>query len=339
MNRRTVKRAFSMLLVLMLAVFCLPGQCRAEAPEETRLFSTFEELRDLCEQAKDEGGAILLCETTDPVVIAEDLTVYGGTAVVFCQFTVPAGVKMTVSADALVRTRALRIEGELYSSGTLIQDDTSLYPDDGDIDVVARVPGMILNRGEMTLTNVFGTRNVRTYHGQTTMNKTAAYDDLLREFVAEDTPAGTPEPTPEPTPTPTPEPEGWLSDDVYGTLKRIFDWLEIVLPRGAFLLLLIALFSVIKAAMPAKGKRGSAAQRSTAQPRPAQRTAAHRSAPAQFRRQEPTAIVMDYSREDHFERDRRNRIAQLDDWLRNGLIDRQEYRILKKRSEQDGRQP
>ena len=39
--------------------------------------------------------------------------------------------------------------------------------------------------------------------------------------------------------------------------------------------------------------------------------------------------------EDHFQRDRRRRISQLDDWLKSGLIDRDEYKTLKRRYERD----
>ena len=39
--------------------------------------------------------------------------------------------------------------------------------------------------------------------------------------------------------------------------------------------------------------------------------------------------------DDHFVRDKAQRIAQLDEWLKNGLIDREEYRVLKSRYERD----
>ena len=37
--------------------------------------------------------------------------------------------------------------------------------------------------------------------------------------------------------------------------------------------------------------------------------------------------------EDHFQRDKARRIAQLDIWLKNGIIGREEYRVLKDRYE------
>lgn len=39
--------------------------------------------------------------------------------------------------------------------------------------------------------------------------------------------------------------------------------------------------------------------------------------------------------EDHFQRDKHTRIKQLDEWLKNGLIDRAEYQVLKARYERN----
>ena len=50
---------------------------------------------------------------------------------------------------------------------------------------------------------------------------------------------------------------------------------------------------------------------------------------------EPSCIVCDHTGEDHFLRDKAQRIAQLDEWLKNGLIDKEEYRVLQSRYERD----
>ena len=50
---------------------------------------------------------------------------------------------------------------------------------------------------------------------------------------------------------------------------------------------------------------------------------------------EPSCIVCDHTGEDHFARDKAQRIAQLDEWLKNGLVDKDEYRVLKDRYERD----
>lgn len=49
---------------------------------------------------------------------------------------------------------------------------------------------------------------------------------------------------------------------------------------------------------------------------------------------EAHCVVCENTGEDHFDRDRQMRLNQLDDWLKNGLIDRAEYAVLKQRYEQ-----
>lgn len=65
--------------------------------------------------------------------------------------------------------------------------------------------------------------------------------------------------------------------------------------------------------------------------------AIHRPDPREksFTKPETYCAIHDHSGEDHFARDRARRIAQLDDWLKNGLIDRAEYQVLKERFEND----
>ena len=73
----------------------------------------------------------------------------------------------------------------------------------------------------------------------------------------------------------------------------------------------------------------------------------HRPVPSMQRREPAKSAHRDYAKpdaycvscelsgEDHFVRDRNRRIAQLDEWLKNGLIDRKEYLVLKNRFEND----
>ena len=53
-----------------------------------------------------------------------------------------------------------------------------------------------------------------------------------------------------------------------------------------------------------------------------------------FPEPEAHCVVCDNTGVDHFERDRQMRISQLDDWLKNGVIDKAEYAALKKKYEQ-----
>lgn len=58
---------------------------------------------------------------------------------------------------------------------------------------------------------------------------------------------------------------------------------------------------------------------------------APRSAQRDYRAPEAPCIVCENTGDDHFQRDKARRIAQLDEWLKNGLIDREEYRVMKDR--------
>ena len=54
-----------------------------------------------------------------------------------------------------------------------------------------------------------------------------------------------------------------------------------------------------------------------------------------FTKPDAPCIVCEHTGEDHLMRDKINRIRQLDDWLKSGLIDRSEYHVLKDRYERD----
>ena len=56
---------------------------------------------------------------------------------------------------------------------------------------------------------------------------------------------------------------------------------------------------------------------------------------ASFTKPETYCAVHNHSAEDHLAYDKAQRIAQLDDWLKSGLIDREEYRVLKDRYQRD----
>ena len=309
MKKPLTRRMVCMLLIAMLAVFCLPLQSHGEELEAQEFFSSFEELQQLCSQASETPGQSLLCLDTEEIVISEDLTIPPDTMVFFLQFCVPAGVTFTVSEKAMLMTAALQVEGELTNYGTVIQEEMSFAEGASEIETVAKISGHITNRGTMTLINVLGKRNITSWGGSLTMSETERFDEILRKAAGI---AETPTPTVSPTPAPVPEEED-LAD-------RVLDFLVKYLPKAFFVVLLIVMIRV--------GKKGAAEYWKNL----AEERKAHAS--GQSQQQETLFTVMDASREDHFEHDKRTRIAQLDDWLRNGLIDRKEYRILKQRYEQ-----
>ena len=87
-----------------------------------------------------------------------------------------------------------------------------------------------------------------------------------------------------------------------------------------------------KAAAPAAQRQSPSVQLHRPVPsmnRPAAKASAHRD----FSAPEAPCIVCEQTGEDHFQRDKARRIAQLDDWLKIGLIDRDEYRVMRDRYE------
>lgn len=120
------------------------------------------------------------------------------------------------------------------------------------------------------------------------------------------------------------------------------------------LIVLILLFWVLPAVikkLKGKGestqKKNSTAARPTTAPRRTPSVELHRPAPSMQRRTpsvthsaqrdfsapDAPCIVCEQTGEDHFQRDKARRIAQLDIWLKNGIIGREEYRVLKDRYE------
>ena len=66
---------------------------------------------------------------------------------------------------------------------------------------------------------------------------------------------------------------------------------------------------------------------------PAKKAYSPRSAQRDYSAPEAPCIVCEQTGEDHFQRDKARRLAQLDDWLKIGLIDREEYRVMRDRYE------
>ncbi|MBR5343853.1 MAG: hypothetical protein IK149_08150 [Oscillospiraceae bacterium] len=119
------------------------------------------------------------------------------------------------------------------------------------------------------------------------------------------------------------------------------------------IIVLIVIGTVIAIAVSSAKKRSEAAKHAHEQrevpagARPTPTVQTSRPVPSMQRREPVTAakrsfpqpdaycVTCENTGEDHFVRDRNRRIAQLDEWLKNGLIDREEYRVLKYRFERD----
>ena len=295
LKARPFKRLNLCTLVILLGLCIRPIPAGAE--EQIKLAS-FEELRDSCSDTSG-SAASFLC-TADDFIITEDIEIPEGFVITFRNFTVPEGITLTVTEYAEIRTYCFTVQGTLSNLGRVVQQDLSAAWADEDERSFALIPGHVENRGEMILTDVFGKRNINRFGGKLTMYESALYEENRRiAFGDEDPPPVMDTPTPSPAP---PEKD---------TVHRIFDILEEVLPRLAFFLVLACFFAVFKLGISSyrkekRRKRGAALT-------------------------DAAEDLLPSPGEDHFQRDKRKRIKQLDEWLKNGLIDRKEYDELKRR--------
>ena len=113
--------------------------------------------------------------------------------------------------------------------------------------------------------------------------------------------------------------------------------------------ILAIVFAIVFSAVAGKKNGKAAEKQSRPAAAPARKTPEvelHRPVPSMQRREPVTAqrnfsqpdaycVSCELSGEDHFARDRRRRLQQLDEWLKNGLVDKQEYLVLKQRFERD----
>ena len=302
MKTKIGKNLVLYLPAVLLMLYLLPI-CAAVAEDAgTVTVATFDELKEHCAQlSAGQAGESLLC-TEEDFVIAEDFEIPSGMVITFRNFTVPEGITLTVAEQAEVMTYALAVQGELINRGKLIQQDLDASWADENDETTARISGKVFNSGEMVLTDVFGRRNIRQRGGQYTMYETESYQSKL-DIAAGITPA--PSPTVEVTATPAPPDmeKGWITE--------LFDLREYLVPVLAGFIILIAFFFVAKTGLSIFVRKKPEKDRS-----------------------EDT--VFDYSGEDHFQHDKRSRIEQLDEWLKNGLIDRKEYNELKRRYRDEG---
>ena len=317
MKTRSLKRLSLCLFVALVGICMLSIPAGAE--DQIRL-SSFEELKEAC-AGTSKDSASFLC-TSAEFVVSEDLEIPSNMTITFRSFTVPEGVTLTVEEHAEIRTYGFTVRGNLMNFGKIVQQDLAEEWADEEIEIAAHIPGHVENKGEMVLTDVFGRRNINRFGGKLTMHETESYDEKLRIAAGREDPIPTVEAVNTPSPTPAPS--------VDETVHRILDILEDVIPKLAFFLVLACFFSVVKvgisSARKEKGRKRKTFFAGEAKD-PSIRNDGNGNAASE--------LIHTSSGEDHFQRDKRKRIEQLDDWLKNGLIDRREYNELKRRYRED----
>ena len=112
--------------------------------------------------------------------------------------------------------------------------------------------------------------------------------------------------------------------------------------RSLFIIAVLIVAALVKASVKNTARRGG---KTTGKPigKNGERMAQAQDAPQRSvppRRSMPppdmpdaACVVCDNTGEDHFTHDKAQRIAQLDDFLKNGIIDKAEYRTLRERYE------
>ena len=302
MKTKIGKNLVLYLPAVLLMLYLLPICAAAAEDAGTVTVATFDELKEHCATiTAGQSGESLLCVEED-LAITEDFEIPSGMMITFRNFTVPEGVTLTVAEQAEVMTYAVTVQGELINRGKFIQQDLGASWADENDETTARISGKVFNSGEMVLTDVFGRRNIRQRGGQYTMYETESFQSKL-DIAAGITPA--PSPTVEVTATPTPP------ETEKGRITEFFDLREYLMPVLVGFIILIAFFLVVKTGISFFVWKK----------------------PEKDRSQD---TVFDYSGEDHFQHDKRSRIEQRDEWLKNGLIDRKEYNELKRRYRDEG---
>lgn len=111
--------------------------------------------------------------------------------------------------------------------------------------------------------------------------------------------------------------------------------------RSLFIVIVFIIVALIKVSAQKAARRGvktigkelgkNGERMAQAQDAPQRSVPPRRSMPPDM--PDAACVVCDNTGEDHFAHDKAQRIAQLDDFLKNGIIDKAEYRMLRERYE------
>ncbi|MCR4657723.1 MAG: hypothetical protein K5770_16070 [Lachnospiraceae bacterium] len=323
MKIKTKKYILCFLAAVLLVSGCFPLKSMAGEGSDIIVFSDFEELRGFCSQDGDYPESSLFCEEDD-LVITDDLEIPSGMSVTFNRFTVPKGITLTVMEDARVMAYAFTVKGELINRGSVYQGDLTEGKGNNDTMIMAQVPGHIENKGEMTLTDVFGKSNIRRYGSDFSMIETGEYDEKRESLIKESQAQPTAQPKTETVPSP--EPPGEEEKKVPDS----FDILKENMPVIIFCAVILCIGLVIMTVYAKKKKENGSGRFSFPE---SSRDSDISAGAGPFSLHNVDARY-DTGVEERFQSYRKKRESQLDDWLKSGLIDRQEYNELKRRNKQ-----
>ncbi len=317
---RQGKATVCLLCLLICAAVLLPMTVCAESGSADKnpyySFTTIEELREILDRGS--GKQVWATDRGEEAYeLTEDLTVPDNSYVFFAaeQVTIAPGATLTIKKGGSLSCRNLLIQGTVIVEGSLSQ----MVRKEGEI-VRLQIEGKLINNGWVHHDQILGLENLETGRDGRTI-------DINEK--AKKTPAAQ-EPEPEPTEASAPEfsaKEKALRDLRMNMRRAWFRLRFFFLHYEAELRMLpvpvtVLLLSVFVIRLSRKhGKQK-----------------ARRAGIPADRRAEAGAETAE--KQHMFSDARRKRVERLDDWLKNGIIDRQEYKVLKERymrtSERDG---
>ena len=319
-------------------------QADLQHDDEHYYFRSLETLREVLE-LNPEGEIYISGLAAQDYTLDEDLTIPTGKKVFFNEgtVTVAPGVAVTVEENAGLFFYGLDVKGTIINNGNLVQCEKR---EGTSIQLPIRVEGEIINRDWFSFYEIAeGMENIQ--------NEDAGrlFSSVKGRRVSTDEPAPTPNSTPKSSPMPsgsTDSTEKNSSDDL-PTATVIFWGILIV---AAILSKKQGIWKkrtnlpdarnqdngkpAVSAQSRQSRKGGSAAGRTRAGAATVgnrtERTPGRRSSvynPEVYNPAEYSYDPADYSETDYMAHDNQRRMKQLDDWLKSGLIDKEEYRTLK----------
>ncbi len=310
----------------LLAALQESGAAPAEVQQDNKhyYFKTLEDLQEIL--AMDTENEILVSGTVDrDYTIKEDIIIPTGKTVFFGEgiVTVEPGVTLTVEEYGGLFFYGLDVQGTVVNNGDLVQCEVINSSDQLPI----RIEGKVINN------DWFSFRKIAEG-----MEKIENTDDGTLFSVAEGKSVSPASSSLSPSSTPAQKPSGST-----GSAKKSTDSSSVaayVLIGITLILILIKnpdLLEKLNLNKSRTNKTGATSrQKQTKRPvsvssrtgeTAARRPAAYR--PEVYNPKEYSYNPADYSETDYMAHDSHRRMKQLDDWLKSGLIDKDEYRKLK----------
>ena len=306
-------------------------------------FRTLEELMEILALDPERDEVFISNLEAQDYTLEEDLTIPGGKKVFFNEgtVTVAPGVTVTVEEDAGLFFYGLDVQGTVVNNGDLVQ---CKMRDGSSPQLPIHVEGEIINRDWFSFYEIAeGMENIHN------LDAGRLFSSVQGKRVSTDEPSSTPRPSSTPKDSGSTESGTKKNSSGRSSSAGIFILWVIIIVAAALSknpdlrkkmtnLLDIRDKDTGKPAASARSDRGRSAAGSsvgrTGTAAGSRRDGSTARSPAAYQPEtynpaEYSYNPTDYSETDAMAHDRQRRMKQLDDWLKSGLIDRDEYRRLK----------